>query len=129
MKMSELSLRQFYLDNYDDLTQGMDDQRKSSLNNLVTSLLDKWAKENGVFFKRISSERFITVFNEHILHHLEKGKFAILDEIRETTAKQNVPLTLSIGVGSSVASLPELGTLGPIKLRFSLRSWRRPGCD
>ena len=100
-----------YLDNYDDLTQGMDDQRKSSLNSLVTSLLDKWAKENGVFLKRTSSERFITVFNEHTLHHLEKGKFAILDEIRETTAKQNVPLTLSIGVGSGVSSLPELGTL------------------
>lgn len=109
-----------YLDNYDDLTQGMDDQRKSSLNSLVTSLLDKWAKENGVFLKRTSSERFITVFNEHILHQLEKGQFSILDEIRETTAKQNVPLTLSIGVGSSVSSLPELGILAQSSLDLAL---------
>ncbi len=109
-----------YLDNYDDLTQGMDDQRKSSLNSLVTSFLDKWAKENGVFLKRTSSERFIAVFNEHTLHHLEKGKFAILDEIRETTAKQNVPLTLSIGVGSGVPSLPELGTLAQSSLDLAL---------
>lgn len=109
-----------YLDNYDDLTQGMDDQRKSSLNSLVTSLLDKWAKENGVFLKRTSSERFITVFNEHTLHYLEKGKFSILDEIREITAKQNVPLTLSIGVGSSVSSLPELGTLAQSSLDLAL---------
>ncbi len=109
-----------YLDNYDDLTQGMDDQRKSSLNSLVTSLLDKWAKENGVFLKRTSSERFITVFNEHILQQLEKGQFAILDEIRETTAKQNVPLTLSIGVGSNVSSLPELGTLAQSSLDLAL---------
>ena len=50
---------------------------------MVTSLLNKWAKENGVFLKRISSERFIAVFNEHILHHLEKGKFAILDEFEK----------------------------------------------
>ena len=62
-----------YLDNYDELTQGMDDQRTSNMNSMVTSLLDKWAKENGVFLKRTSSERFITVFNEHTLHHLEKG--------------------------------------------------------
>ena len=109
-----------YLDNYDDLTQGMDDQRKSSLNSLVTSLLDKWAKENGVFLKRTSSERFITVFDENTLHHLEKGKFSILDEIRETTAKQNVPLTLSIGVGSGVSSLPELGTLAQSSLDLAL---------
>ena len=40
-----------FLDNYDDLTQGMDDQRKSSLNNLVTSYFNKWAKDNGVFSK------------------------------------------------------------------------------
>jgi c-di-AMP phosphodiesterase-like protein len=109
-----------YLDNYDELTQGMDDQRKSSLNSLVTSLLDKWAKENGVFLKRTSSERFITVFNEQTLHHLEKGKFTILDEIRETTAKQNVPLTLSIGVGSGVFSLPELGTIAQSSLDLAL---------
>ena len=108
------------LDNYDDLTQGMEDQRKSSINSLVTSLLDKWARDNGVFFKRVSSERFIAVFNEHILQQLENDKFSILDEIRETTAKQNVPLTLSIGVGSAVSSLPELGTLAQSSLDLAL---------
>jgi cyclic-di-AMP phosphodiesterase len=109
-----------FLDNYDELTQGMDDQRKSSLNSLVTSLLDKWAKDNGVFLKRTSTERFIAVFNESILQLLEKGKFSILDEIRETTAKQTVPLTLSIGVGSGVSSLPELGSIAQSSLDLAL---------
>ncbi len=109
-----------YLDNYEDLTQGMDDQTKSSLNSLVTSILNKWATNNGVFFKRVSSERFIAVFSERILHQLEKGKFSILDEVRETTSKQNVPLTLSIGVGTGSASLPELGTLAQSSLDLAL---------
>jgi c-di-AMP phosphodiesterase-like protein len=98
----------------------MDDQRKSSLNNLVTSLLNKWAKENGVFFKRTNQDRFISVFNENILQQLEKGKFSILDEIRESSSKQNVPLTLSIGVGSGISSLPELGTLAQSSLDLAL---------
>lgn len=109
-----------FLDNYDELTQGMDDQTRSSLNSLVTSILNKWAQDNGVFLKRISSERFIGVFNEHILQLLEKGKFTILDDVRETTSKQNVPLTLSIGVGSGVSSLPELGTLAQSSLDLAL---------
>ncbi|RFU67274.1 DHH family phosphoesterase [Peribacillus saganii] len=109
-----------FLDNYDDLTQGMDDQRKSSINSLVTSLLDKWAKENGVFLKRTSSERFIAIYNEQILTQLERSKFSILDEIRDATAKQNVPLTLSIGVGSGVYSLPELGQLAQSSLDLAL---------
>lgn len=109
-----------FLDNYDDLTQGMDDHTRSSLNNSVTSILNKWATDNGVLLKRISSERFIAIFNEHILQNLEKGKFTILDDVRELTSKQNVPLTLSIGVGAGVSSLPELGTIAQSSLDLAL---------
>ena len=109
-----------FLDNYDDLTQGMDDQMRGSINNLVTSILNKWAQENGMFIKRVSSERFIAVFSEGILQSLEKGKFAILDEVREMTSKQNVTFTLSIGVGTGVSSLPELGALAQSSLDLAL---------
>jgi cyclic-di-AMP phosphodiesterase len=109
-----------FLDNYDELTQGMDDQTRSSLNSMVTSILNKWAKESGVLLKRISSERFIAVFNEKILQQLEKDKFSILDDVRDTTSKQNVPLTLSLGVGTGVSALPELGTLAQSSLDLAL---------
>lgn len=109
-----------FLDNYDDLTQGMDDQMRGSINNLVTSILNKWAQDNGIFLKRITSERFIAVFSEGILQKLEKGKFTILDEVREMTAKQNVSFTLSIGVGTGVTSLPELGGLAQSSLDLAL---------
>jgi cyclic-di-AMP phosphodiesterase len=109
-----------FLDNYDELTQGMEDQTRSSLNSLVTSILNKWAMEHGIFLKRISSERFIAIFNEKILNELEKNKFSILDEVRETTTKQNVPLTLSIGVGAGLSSLPDLGSLSQSSLDIAL---------
>lgn len=109
-----------FLDNYDDLTQGMDDQMRGSVNNLVTSILNKWAQEYGIFIKRISSERFIAIFNEEILQILEKGKFSILDEVREMTSKKNVSFTLSIGVGVGVSSLPELGGLAQSSLDLAL---------
>ncbi|WP_338471215.1 DHH family phosphoesterase [Niallia sp. XMNu-256] len=109
-----------YLDNYDDVTQGIDDATRSSLNNSVTSVLNKWAQENGIFLKRVSSDRLVAVFNESILQELEKGKFIILDEVREVTAKQNIALTLSIGVGSGVTSLPELGALAQSSLDLVL---------
>ena len=109
-----------YLDNYDELTQGMNDRRRSGMNSLVTSLLDKWAKEHGMFLKRTSSDRFICILNEHILHKLEKTKFTILDVIRETTTKQHVPLTLSIGIGCGVSSFPELASLAQSSLDLAL---------
>ncbi|MED4207266.1 DHH family phosphoesterase [Neobacillus mesonae] len=109
-----------FLDNYDDLTQGMDDQMRGSINNLVTSILNKWAHDNGIFLKRVSSERFMAVFNEEILYNLEKGKFSILDDVREMTSKHNVSFTLSIGVGAGVSSLPELGVLAQSSLDLAL---------
>jgi cyclic-di-AMP phosphodiesterase len=109
-----------FLDNYDELTQGMDDQMRGSINNMVTSTLNKWAQDNGIFLKRISSERFIAVFNEAILQLLEKGKFTVLDEVREMTSKQNISFTLSIGVGAGTPSLPELGVLAQSSLDLAL---------
>lgn len=98
-----------FIDNYDELAQGMDDQTRSNLNSLVTSLINEWGANHGIFVKRVSSDRFMAVFNESILKVLEQSKFAILDDIRAVTAKDNLALTLSIGVGAGSASLVELG--------------------
>lgn len=109
-----------FLDNYDEVTQGMDDQSKSKLSSNVTSILNHWASEYGIFLKRTSSDRFVAIFNQHILNQLEKTKFGVLDEVRELTSKQNVPLTLSIGVGTGSSNLPELGDLAQSSLDLAL---------
>ena len=108
------------VDNYDELSQTMDDQTRSQMNSLVTSLVNQWADEYGIFVKRISSERFLAVFNEGTLEQLEKTKFALLDTIRENTSKHSVPLTLSIGVGTGTTSLTELGELAQSSLDLVL---------
>lgn len=109
-----------YLDNYDEVTQRIDDQARTQLNSLVTSILNKWALEYGIFLKRTSSERYIAILNENILTQLEKSKFSILDQVREQTQKRNISLTLSIGVGSGDYPLPELGALAQSGLDLAL---------
>ncbi|WP_221567493.1 DHH family phosphoesterase [Alkalihalobacillus sp. TS-13] len=109
-----------FLDNYDEVTQGMNDQVRSNINSKVTSILNQWATDYGIFLKGTSSERFIAVLNQRILAELEKTKFALLDEVRDLTSKQNIPLTLSIGLGSGSAMLPELGQLAQSSLDLAL---------
>ncbi|KUF34322.1 MULTISPECIES: DHH family phosphoesterase [Lysinibacillus] len=109
-----------FVDNYDEITQAMDDQPRSLTNTMVTSIVNEWAAEHGVFVKRISSDRFLAVLNESILTELEKKKFAILDTIREKTAQKNLSLTLSIGVGAGSSSLVELGELAQSSLDLVL---------
>ncbi|PHA00438.1 hypothetical protein COE51_07610 [Bacillus pseudomycoides] len=109
-----------YLDNYDEVTQGLDDQLRINVTSHVTSLLNEWAVKHGAYLKRASSERFFVVLNESILAQMEKGKFDILDQVREETSKRNIPLTLSIGVGSGDLSLAELGAMAQSGLDLAL---------
>ncbi|WP_332650793.1 DHH family phosphoesterase [Lysinibacillus sp. 54212] len=109
-----------FIDNYDELTQAMDDQARSITNTSVTSIVNEWAAENGIFVKRISSDRFLAVLNESILAQLEQRKFSILDDIREKTLQKNLSLTLSIGVGAGSPSLTELGELAQSSLDLVL---------
>lgn len=119
-KADRTVLSVIFLDNYDDLTQGMDDSARSNINSSVTSLLNKWANDHQIYVKRISSDRFMAVMNERILKELEQEKFTILDGIREMTSKQNVPLTISIGIGSGTEHLPELGAQAQSSLDLAL---------
>ena len=109
-----------FIDNYDELTQGMDDQSRSLTNSFVTSIINEWAFEHGIFAKRISSDRFLAVLNESILSELEKKKFSILDDIREKTTQKDLALTLSIGVGAGSSSLIKLGELAQSSLDLVL---------
>ncbi|MFJ8237503.1 DHH family phosphoesterase [Ureibacillus sp. NPDC094379] len=109
-----------FIDNYDEITQGMDDQSRSLTNTTVTSIINDWAFEHGIYAKRINSDRFLAILNEAILHDLEKKKFSILDDIREKTAQKNLSLTLSIGVGIGSSSLIKLGELAQSSLDLVL---------
>lgn len=109
-----------FLDNYEELTQAMDDTSKSHLNSEVTSILNNWSNDYGIYLKRTSQERFLAVMNKEILTQLEKTKFEILDEVRELISDQNVPLTLSIGIGRGTTDLPELGDLAQSSLDLAL---------
>ncbi|MFD2627358.1 DHH family phosphoesterase [Oceanobacillus kapialis] len=109
-----------FLDNYEEITQNMDDTSKSQLNSRVTEVLNKWSNSYGLYLKRTSQERFLAVGTKDILQQLEKVKFDILDEVREISGEQNNPITLSIGVGQGDVDLPTLGELAQSSLDLAL---------
>lgn len=109
-----------FLDNYEEITQNMDDTAKSQLNSQVTTVLNNWSSHYGLYLKRTSQERFLAVGTKEILQQLEKVKFDILDEVREMNGTDSNPVTLSIGVGVGNISLPELGELAQSSLDLAL---------
>lgn len=109
-----------FIDNYDEITSGMDDQARSLTNTMVTSIVNEWAAHYDMYAKRFASDRFVIVLNESILEQLEQKRFSILDVMRERTMQKNLSLTLSIGVGAGSQSLLELGQLAQSSLDLVL---------
>ena len=109
-----------FLDNYEEITQTMDDANKSQLNSQVTSALNDWASKHGLYLKRTSQERFVAVGTKEILQVLEEAKFNILDEVRGLDGVHKTPVTLSIGVGLGDVALPALGELAQSSLDLAL---------
>ena len=116
---------QIFLDNFSEVSQSLNDRRKSNLNNFVTNQLSSWAIHHNIFMKRVDDDRFIAFLNRKSLEILEKEKFDIMDKIRETTAKQNFPLTVSMGFSysdkeTSDVKYPEIASYAQANLDLAL---------
>lgn len=109
-----------FLDNYDEVTQGILDQEKAQVSALVSSIVTTWAQEYNILLRRTSSEKFIMVMNNKILTEVKKTKFNVLDAVREKTSEQGISLTLSMGIGIGKCSLLELATLAQSSLDLTL---------
>ncbi|TPR51633.1 DHH family phosphoesterase [Apilactobacillus micheneri] len=116
----KISIGQVFLDNYDEITQSMSDQEISNLSNYVTNELNIWAQKFGFFIKQVDEDHYIMFTYSKILKDIEADKFNILDTIRESTSKQNFPLTLSIGIAYGEDNLNELAEQAQSDLDLAL---------
>lgn len=109
-----------HMDNYDEVSQGMDDQQRSYLSSQITKYITDWAAKHHIFIRRHTSEKFLIFLNRGILEELENTRFDILDIVRGYTGENKIPITLSIGVATGVSSLVEMGRLTQASLDIAL---------
>ena len=119
-KREQIFLGNIYLDNYDELIQGMSDSAVSNLHNYVTSEINKWATANHLLMKIIDDDNYLIIGHEASLQALEKKKFKILDVIRENTSQRNSPVTLSVGIAYGESDLVKLADTAQNNLDLAL---------
>ena len=119
-KDEQIFIGNIYLDNYDELIQGMSDSDVSNLHNYVTSQISDWAVANHLLMKIIDDDNYLIIGHQASLKELEKQKFKILDVIRENTSKQNSPVTLSVGIAYGENNLIKLADTAQNNLDLAL---------
>lgn len=108
------------VDNYDEVTESMSDANASTLRTFLTRSFTNWMDAHQIYTRRTAVDRFMIIGYDEGLKQAESDKFSILDDIREATSAQNMPLTLSIGIAYHELSINRLAENAQSNLDLAL---------
>lgn len=88
------------IDNYEDVVESIDDLSQSFFSGIIEKKIYDYFAAGGSFVRRLEKDRFIAVFRNIDLIGFMKDKFEVLENVKSVDLKNEMPLTLSIGVGT-----------------------------
>ena len=93
-----------YLDNYDEIFDGLEEVRHSLLIALVDRKINKYMANVDAIVKSLEKDKYMFVMPQKYLPQLKESKFALLDEVKAINIGNDLPLTLSISLGTDYNS-------------------------
>ena len=89
-----------YIDNYEEATENLQDESKASmLISLADRKITKYISNNAGIVKKLEKDKYFFVMGKSALEEMIEDKFSILDQTKDIIGGDNIPLTLSIGIG------------------------------
>ncbi len=98
-------------DNYDESTQYVDEGDAASITTAVRTPLNEYCEQHGIFFKRLSNNRYLLVLNEKIFNEIVNDRFSVLAAVRRAAQKMDVSITLSMAFARGISDFEELDTM------------------
>jgi len=108
------------IDNYDELTNNLQDAAVSSLDAQINEKISKWIAGLHALSRKIERNRYLLIFENKGLARLQEGKFSLLDEIRAVTNSSGIAATISLGVGKDGASFEETYNFAALSIEMAL---------
>ncbi|NLL70334.1 MAG: phosphoesterase [Epulopiscium sp.] len=96
-----------YIDNYEEVMQSLEEVRRPLLVALIDRKLNALAGEVEGIIKKFERDKYLLLFPHQHLKLLEERRFEILDIVREIHIGNDLPVTLSIGIGVKGKDLPQ----------------------
>ncbi len=89
-----------YIDNYDELSASMTDNRPLAYAEIDKSI-SQFAIDYGGFARKYQNDRYILVFRKGQLDKMIEDRFPIVQDIKEIEHLSSIDPTLSVGVGAN----------------------------
>lgn len=109
------------IDNLEEALQEFDVQTKAEYEGRIIGAIAKWATENGVFIRGLTSTRYILVTDQEHLDKLMKNNFSILDDIKVLfNTTRVIRVTLSMGIACKDINVNDLSEEAEDQLELAL---------
>ena len=108
------------IDNYDELTNNLNDSAVSNLNASLNERIGAWAEKIGGLLRKLERNRFLFIFESKDLFRITEGKFSLLESAREVVNPNGIAATLSFGVGKDGAGFQENYEYAALALEMAL---------
>lgn len=86
------------VDNYEELIQGMIDTDRPQLFATVERKIREWFAFTGGIMTSLDRNKYLIIFEKKFIKAFLDSKFEILNDIKEITLTNKIPVTLSIGI-------------------------------
>jgi len=88
-----------YVDNYDEVLDSIEDVRRPLIIAIIDRNLNKFVKSIEGVLRKVEKDKYVIFFQNKFMSQLEEDKFSILDDIRGINIGNELPVTISIGLG------------------------------
>ena len=98
-KEQQLVAGLIYIDNYDEVIEGVEEVRSSLLVALIDRKINKYISGIDGIVKKMEKDKYFVVMKQVCLEQLETKRFELLDDVKTVNIGNEIPITLSIGLG------------------------------
>ena len=95
------------VDNYDELLNDSKESEKAYVTVQIDRLMEEYFSEKHAVLQKLSSDRFLVIIEERYVREMIYDKVKLLDMAREIKVTDRTTVTLSIGIGTTAATLSE----------------------
>ncbi|MGN0625405.1 MAG: DHH family phosphoesterase [Oscillospiraceae bacterium] len=119
-KESRPSVGIVVIDNYQEIMQDAKESEKAQTIGQLETIIENYMAEGSCLLRRLDRDRFLIVAEERQLRKMIERRFDILDQVRQVSLSDNVPSTLSIGIGQGASTLQESEKMARQALEMAL---------
>ena len=88
-----------YIDNYDEVMESVEEVRQSLLVALIDRKINQYVSGLCGIVKKLEKDKYFIVIKKSSYHKMVEDKFSLLEEVKNVNIGNEVPVTLSIGLG------------------------------